>query len=88
MGDRYGAVYQRMVEVLESLDPDELDRRPDRRKDVEATASGAAASPWIDIDRTVAEFCEANRRTIPDDIDNTVAMHIEAIETWIGSLRT
>jgi Fe-S-cluster containining protein len=87
MGDRYGAVYQRMVDVLESLDPDELDRRPERRKGVEETASGMAASPWIDIDKTVADYCEANLRTIPDDIESTVAMHIEAIELWVGSLR-
>lgn len=69
------------------LDPDELDRRPERRNDVEETASGLAASPWIDIDRTVAEFCQANQRPLPGDIENIVATHIEAIESWIGSLR-
>jgi Fe-S-cluster containining protein len=31
MGDRYGAVYRRMVDVLENLDADELERRPNRR---------------------------------------------------------
>jgi uncharacterized protein len=87
MGDRYGAVYQRMVDVLESLDPDELERRPERRKDVEDTTTGTAASPWIDIDKTVASFCETNRRTAPNDIESTVAMHIEAIESWVTSLR-
>ena len=86
MGDRYGAVYQRMVDVLESLDADELDRRPNRRKDVEETAAGVAASPWIDIDKTVADFCQANGWPIPDDIENAVAIHIEAIESWVGSL--
>ena len=86
MGDRYGAVYQRMVDMLERLDPEELDRRADRRHDVEETPSGRAASPWIDIDRTVAEFCQANQRAVPDDIETTVATHIEAIESWIGSL--
>jgi Fe-S-cluster containining protein len=87
MGDRYGAIYQRMLDVLESLDPDELERRSDRRKDVEETASGTAASPWIDIDKTVAGFCKANRRPIPDDIDGVVAVHIEAINAWVASLR-
>jgi Fe-S-cluster containining protein len=88
MGDRYGAVYQRMLDVLESLDADELDRRPIRRKDVEETAAGVAALPWIDIDKTVAEFCKANGRPIPDDIENAVAIHIEAIEAWIASLES
>jgi uncharacterized protein len=87
MGDRYGAIYQRMLDVLESLDSDELEKRPDRRKDVEETASGIAASPWIDIDKTVTGFCKANRRPIPDDIDGVVAVHIEAIDAWIASFR-
>jgi Fe-S-cluster containining protein len=87
MGDRYAAIYQRMLDVLESLDSDELEKRSDRRKDVEETASGIAASPWIDIDKTVAAFCKANRRPIPDDIGGVVAVHIEAINAWIASLR-
>jgi uncharacterized protein len=86
MGNRYGAVYQRMVDRLESLDSEELDRRPGRRGDVDETESGLAASPWIDIDKTVAEFCKANQRTLPDDIEGAVAVHIEAINSWIGSL--
>ena len=87
MGDRYGAIYQRMVDLLESLDPEELDRRPDRWNEVDETATGLAASPWIDIDRTVAEFCAVNQRPVPDDVEHTVATHLEAIEAWIGSLR-
>jgi Fe-S-cluster containining protein len=85
MGDRYGAVYQRMVDRLESLDPKELDRRPDRRDDVDETAPGLAASPWIDIDQTVADYCKAHGRPVPDDLEATIAVHIEAIETWIAS---
>jgi len=45
-----------------------------------------AASPWIDIDKTVAEFCKANGRPIPKDIDGAVAVHIEAINSWVASL--
>jgi uncharacterized protein len=86
MGDRYGAVYRRMVDVLENLDADELERRPNRRKDVEETVAGIAASPWIDIDKTVADFCKANGRPVPKDIENAVAIHIEAIESWVASL--
>ncbi len=85
MGDRYGAVYAKMIDKLESLDPDELQRRTDRRKQVEAMASGSAASPWIDIDKTVAGFCDAKGRTAPGTIEGSVAMHIEAIELWVES---
>lgn len=86
MGDRYGAVYQRMVDLLGSLDPEELDRRPSRRNDVDETAPGVAASPWIDIDKTIAAFCKAQRRPVPDDLEGAIAVHIEAIESWIASL--
>jgi hypothetical protein len=36
-----------MVDRLESLDPDELDRRPRRRNNVDETAPGLAASPTL-----------------------------------------
>jgi hypothetical protein len=75
-----------MVDLLESLDADELDRRPNRRKDVEETSAGVAASPWIDIDKTVADFCKADGRPVPKDIESVVAIHIEAIESWVASL--
>jgi Fe-S-cluster containining protein len=88
MGDRYGAVYQRMVDRLESLDPGELERRPSRRNDVDETDAGVAASPWIDIDQAIAEFCKTNGRPMPADIEGAVAMHIEALDAWIASLGT
>lgn len=87
MSDRYNAVYRRMVDVLESLEPEELDRRADRREAIDKTEPGVAASPWIDIDLTVTEFCKANARPVPADIEGAVAVHIEAIEAWIASLR-
>jgi hypothetical protein len=86
MGDRYRAVYQHMLDRLGSLDAEELERRPSRRRDVDETPPGLAASAWIDIDRTVADFCEAQGRPIPADIEGTVAVHIEAVEAWIASL--
>jgi uncharacterized protein len=86
VGDRYGAVYQRMVERLADLDADELQQRSSRRNDVDQTELGLAASPWIDIDKTVSDFCQANRRPMPGDIEGTLAIHIEAIETWLASL--
>ena len=86
MGDRYGVVYQRMVEVLGSLDPEELDRRSSRRDDVDEKAPGLAASSWIDIDKTIADFCKLHRRPVPDDLEGVIAVHIEAIESWLASL--
>jgi Fe-S-cluster containining protein len=86
MKDRYNAVYHRMVDALERLDPEELDRHLSRREAIDETEPGLAASPWIDIDLTVAEFCKANARPVPADIEGLVVVHIEAIEAWIASL--
>jgi Fe-S-cluster containining protein len=86
MGERYGALYRRMVDKLEQLDSDELQRRPRRRNDVIETATGISASSWIDIDKTNAAFSEAHGRPLPGDIEECVSTHIEAIDDWIASL--
>jgi uncharacterized protein len=41
MSERYGKLYQRMVDVLEKLDPDEIDRRSERRAAVDELPSGS-----------------------------------------------
>ncbi len=86
MGERYGALYQRMVDKLEQMDPDELALRPSRRDDVIETATGVSVSSWIDIDKTNQAFCEAHQRSLPRDVDESVETHIEAIDEWIASL--
>jgi hypothetical protein len=43
-----------MVDVLEGLDPGELDRRSKRWHDVENMEAGTVASTWFDVDATVA----------------------------------
>jgi uncharacterized protein len=88
MAARYRAVFVRMINCLKSLDPAEIEQHRDRQHVVEETDAGLAASPWIDIDKTVAEFCETTGRPIPApaDIEGAVATHIEAIDAWIGSL--
>lgn len=88
MAARYREVFARMVDSLKSLDPAELEQHQDRLYAVEETDAGIAASPWIDIDKTVAEFSESTGRPIPgpDDTEGAVAMHIKAIDAWISSL--
>ena len=86
ISDRYGEVYKRMLEALERHDPEELEKRASRRVDVDNTEPGIVASPWIDIDAAVADFCAARGRPIPADIEATVALHIEAIDAWVASM--
>jgi hypothetical protein len=41
MSERYGQLYQRMVDMLEKLDPEELDQRPERRAAIDELPAGA-----------------------------------------------
>ena len=86
MGERYGALYAKMVAALEKLDPDEIGCRPDRRSQVDDVTAGAAASPWIDVDQPVAAYCRDVGRPPPDDLEATVGLHIEAMEHWVATI--
>jgi Fe-S-cluster containining protein len=54
ISERDGRLYQRMVALLQQLDPKELDRRSERRAAVDEVSPGTLASQWIDIDATLA----------------------------------
>jgi len=83
MSERYGKLYQRMVDILEKLDPEELDRRSDRRAAVDELSAGTLASMWVDVDATNNEGNGPGDRS---SIQETVARHIDAIETWLDDL--
>ena len=55
ISERYGKLYQRMVDILEKLDPAELDRRQERRAAVDELSAGTQASVWVDVDATIKE---------------------------------
>ncbi|MBN2409999.1 MAG: YkgJ family cysteine cluster protein [Candidatus Aminicenantes bacterium] len=40
-------------------------------------------SNWFDIDRTVALFCRQHGRKEPKSLEETVSLHLEAIEAWL-----
>jgi Fe-S-cluster containining protein len=87
MSERYGKLYQKMVGMLEKLDPDEFDRRPERRAAVDELPAGELASMWMDIDATIAD-ADGSSRDIHIGIEQGINLHIEAIEAWIGTLDT
>jgi len=81
MSERYGKLYQKMVDMLEKLDPEELDRRSDRRAAIDELPAGTLASMWVDIDATNGvSFSSSDRSGL--GIDEAVARHIRAIEAW------
>jgi uncharacterized protein len=88
MDKRYRAVFDRMSDCLALLDADELQKWSERQNMLENAEDGSAASPWIDIDKTVSSYCQKHGRDVPDDIEASVTLHIAAIDEWIMSLRS
>ena len=77
MSERYGNLYQRMIEILEKLDPEELNRRSNRRADVDELPPGTLASIWLDVEATTGGIDAGPL------IDEAVTRHIEVIEAWL-----
>jgi Fe-S-cluster containining protein len=83
MGDRYGALYERMVALLERLEPDESERRAERRAEVNEMEAGTVATSFFDVDATVGEYCRARNLPVPTEIDELVDFHIRAVNAWL-----
>jgi uncharacterized protein len=88
MGDRYGTVYERMVDLLERMAPAESARRAERRAEVDEMDAGAIASSFFDVDATVAEYCRARNLAVPDAIDPLIDLHIAALNAWLTDLES
>ena len=86
MGDRYGAVYERMVDLLERLAPAENERRAERRAEVDEMDAGAVATSFFDVDATVSDYCRARNLAVPTEIDAQIDLHIRAIGAWLDTL--
>ena len=88
MGDRYGAVYERMVELLERLAPAENERRAERRAEVDEMDAGAIATSFFDVDATVADYCRVRNLAVPTEIDALIDFHIRAVGAWLDELES
>ncbi|HKA26286.1 MAG TPA: YkgJ family cysteine cluster protein [Gaiellaceae bacterium] len=86
MGDRYGAVYERMVGLLERLAPAESERRAERRAEVDEMDAGAVATSFFDVDATVADYCRVRNLAVPTEVDALIDLHLSAIGAWLDEL--
>ena len=86
MGDRYGALYERMVALLERIEPDESERRAERRAEVNEMEAGSVATSFFDVDATVAEYCRAHDLAVPAEIDALIDLHIRAVNAWLDDV--
>ena len=87
MGDRYGELYDRMVEIMERFDPEEgVERRTERRAEIDELDAGTLATAWFDVDATVGAYCRERALVVPTDVDALVDLHLEAIGAWLDAL--
>jgi hypothetical protein len=87
MGDRYGELYDRMVSIVERLDPtDNPERRAERRAEIDELDPGIMASAWLDIDATVGTYCLERDLALPVDVDALVDLHLKALGAWLDAL--
>jgi uncharacterized protein len=83
VSERYGKLYRKMVDILERLDPTELDRRSDRRAAVDELPPGTLASLWVDVEATLGG---QDRSSFRPGTEEAIAHHIDAIESWLDRL--
>lgn len=87
LADRYGAIYDRMVEVLERFTPEEdVDRRAERRAEIDEMAAGTLATTWFDVDAIVINYCREHTMPVPADVDALVDLHLAALGRWLDWL--
>jgi hypothetical protein len=87
MADRYGAVYDRMVAVLERFDPTEdMDRRTERRAEIDELDAGTLATGWFDVDAAVGAYCRERSLPVPTGVDALVDLHLKAMDAWLDAL--
>jgi len=86
MGDRYGALYDRMVAIMERLDPTETsERRAEQRAEIDELDAGTLATAWLDIDATVGAYCRERALVVPTEIDALVDLHLKALGAWLDT---
>ena len=87
MSDRYGEIYDRMVAIMERLDPaEDADRRTERRAEVDEMDAGTLATSWFDVDAAVGAYCRERNVAVPADIDALVSLHLQAVGVWLDAL--
>ena len=87
MSGRYGELYDRMAAIMERIDPGEdVDRRTERRAEVDEMGAGTLATSWFDVDATVGAYCRERALAVPGDIDALVDLHLKAVGAWLDAL--
>lgn len=101
LSNRYGRLYRRMMDLLERLGVEGKIEAPDEGGSPEGTADGtpggagtvpaggsdnAPLSAWQDVDASLAEYCAAKGRPVPEGIEDAIALHLQAMGEWLDGL--
>jgi hypothetical protein len=87
MADRYGDLYDRMVAIMERMDPGEdVDRRAERRAEIDELDAGTLATAWFDVDATVDDYCRTRGLAVPTGINDLIDLHLRAVSAWLDEL--
>ena len=97
---RYGELYRRMIGLLDRLDIQGKIDAPAADAPAEAAQAGSGSvgsgqepdraplSSWQDIDASLVEYCVAKGLVVPADIDESIALHLRAMEEWLDDLES
>jgi Fe-S-cluster containining protein len=86
--DRYVEVVVRMSAALTQSEAEDRQLKQDVEEAVGQLLQGnnEDTPKWIDMDLVVSRFCATPGVSIPSDVSVKMAVHLRALEEWIGSL--
>jgi len=85
----YSAIYKKIIGKLTGVKPtaDRMGLAADPAEvNSDAAAPGGLLSSWLDIDASVSGCCRQKGRVKPENLDEVISLHIEALEEWIARL--
>lgn len=83
--DRYQALFYRMFDALQQVlsTDSELSANAQTAMFTSNQAGMPAFMEWLDVDNTVAIYCNEHGLVLPDAIEAIVELHIQAIDQWL-----
>lgn len=82
----YKRLYERMEEILGALDGASQDEVAALTDALLHMADGEAASPLIDADGMLADYCARHGLPMPWSVEETVALHVKAIDEMLDAI--
>ena len=81
---RYGETYRRMMGLLDRLGIEGKVEAPSEN----GPTADTPLSSWQDIDQSLAEYCAAKGLAVPEGIEESIALHLRAMEEWLDDIES